>query len=53
MNFIDVKLHLTVPICVPVPAVDHDCGVVIPVGSDSVDKLDEGAARRGDPVLRP
>lgn len=53
MNFIDMKLHLIVPICVSVPAVDHDGGVVIPVGSDSVDKLNERAAWRGDAVLRP
>lgn len=53
MNLNDTKLLLIVPIGVSVPAVDHDGGVVVPVGSDNVDKLDESAARRGDPVLGP
>ena len=32
---------------------DHYSGVVVPVGSDSFDKLNEGAAGLWDSVLRP
>ena len=32
---------------------DHYSGVVVPVGSDSLDKLDERAAGLWDSVLRP
>lgn len=36
-----------------VPAVDHYCGVVVPVGPDGFDKLNESAAGLWDSVLRP
>lgn len=35
------------------PAVDHYGGVVVPVGPDGFDKLDESAARLWDAVFGP
>lgn len=47
------RRDLTLIYAVSVPAVDHYGGVVVPVASDSFDKLNESAAGLWDSVLRP
>lgn len=52
MNFADTR-HIYALSVHTVPAVDRYSGVVVPVGSDSFDKLNESAAGLRDSVLGP
>ena len=52
MGFCDMR-HIYAVSVHTVPAMDRYSGVVVPVGSDSFDKLNESAAGLWDSVLGP